>query len=254
MQYALPFERATRLAEVHWRLRAFYGPPPEAWRPDPVSQLVLSMMGVRTRGEVSSRAFERLAIRFKSWDSLAGASTGEIAELIAGVTRAEHQAGLLSRALQAIIARHGRLELDFLAGWPVEDALSWLRRLPGVGPKVAAAVLNFSTLGRRALVVDTHHWRASRRLGLIPPKTALDRTPKLLTRQLPDAWSAGEVETHHLLMKRLGQDVCHHAATECGRCPLRPMCPVAVRLLARPLMGRAGRRVPESNVLHGRRA
>jgi endonuclease III len=50
-------------------------------------------------------------------------------------------------------------------------AMQWLRGLPGVGSKVAATVLNLSTLRMRALPVDTHLLRVGERLGPLPVAT-----------------------------------------------------------------------------------
>ncbi|MCR4269389.1 hypothetical protein NUU27_24700, partial [Nitratireductor sp. ZSWI3] len=109
----------------------------------------------------------------------------------------------------------------FLAGWPVGPALSWLERIYGIGPKTSTATLNLSTLKKRVLVVDTAHWRAARCLGLVPDGTSLERSVRLLNRQAPDGWGAMEMEEHHILMQRLGKDVCSRGG---GGCPFHPVC------------------------------
>ena len=67
--------------------------------------------------------------------------------------------------LRAVFERSADGDLSFLSSMPLEEARSWLRSLPGVGPKTAACVLLFS-LGLPALPVDTHVERVAKRLGL----------------------------------------------------------------------------------------
>ena len=72
-----------------------------------------------------------------------------------------HPAGALSPA-------GGEPDLGALDGLTDDEALAYLQRLPGVGPKTAACVLLFS-LGRPAMPVDTHVHRVAGRLGLLDP-------------------------------------------------------------------------------------
>ena len=144
---------STHLARVHHRLLELYGPLPVCDQLDPVSQLVLSLIGARTKGEVSLRAFVALRKSLREWSELFVLSETVLMACLNGVTYPERKAAQLRQALWTIDQRLGSLCLDFLRDWPVEDAQAWLRKLPGVGPKVSAAVLNFSTLRKRVLVV-----------------------------------------------------------------------------------------------------
>jgi endonuclease-3 len=124
-----------------------------------------------------------------------------------------------------IVACTGRLSLDHLADLDEEVAMQWLRRLPGVGSKIAAEVLNFSTLRKRAFVVDTQLLRLGGRLGLLPLDADYDAGYEQLMRQLPDAWDAEDLAELHRLMKLLGQTTCTAHTPSCGACPLRDLCP-----------------------------
>lgn len=228
MQHALFPEPSRTLQAVHDRLLIAYGSPSPGWRLDPVGQLVLGIVSMRTHDTVSLRAFAALARHVRGeWIALENADPATLEEIIAPVTFAEKKARWLPSAVRAIVARRGRLALDFLADWPVEAARAWLRALPGVGPKVANSVLAFSTLERPVLVVDTHHHRIARRLRLVPERADLAKATDLLIRQIPRHWSARTMVTHHVLMKRHGQWLCHHAEPDCASCCLRPLCPQA---------------------------
>ncbi|RCS23864.1 hypothetical protein DUT91_11380 [Phyllobacterium salinisoli] len=209
---------------VHRRLEQTFGRKPEAPRLDPASQFIHGMLSVRTRDEISRDVFQRLRRRFPDWKGLEEASFEDIWTLIADITLAEKYARYIPRAVQIIIALRSTFDLDFLHGWPADSAQQWLERLPGVGVKIAASTLNFSTLQKRILVIDTHHLRIARRLKLVGPLASIEEGYPLLERQLPADWDAGAFEEHHWLMKRLGQTFCTVRNPSCGQCPLRGSC------------------------------
>ena len=226
MQLSMAFYNQNEsLLRLHRRLIAHFGPP-EPCRPlDPVSQLVMGVIGGRTLGSESLRAFRALLSRFDCWEEVCVAEPASLARSIAAVTDAEVKAHRLRAALRLIVARRGRLELDFLADLSVEAALSWLEGLPGVGRKVSAATLNFSTLRKKALVIDRHHLRILRRLGLVRPRANAEEAYRRIMPDLPAAWTAADFDDHHQLMKTLGQSHCRHAFPHCDGCPLRDLCP-----------------------------
>lgn len=227
MQGSLPFGDPLPAEAIDERLRAAHGDPPARLRLDPVSQLVLSSLGSRTRGEVAMAAFLALREHFRGWVALGEAPAVSILPLIREVTFAEDKAARLPTALRSIRHRRGSLDLGFLGTWPVEAACSWLECLPGVGPKVGAAVVNFSTLRLRALVVDGHHCRVAVRLGLLPPGADFTTAHRRLLRAAPDAWGAARLDDHHQLMKRHGQTVYRPTRPACGRCALWSLCPAS---------------------------
>lgn len=246
MQLVLPIDdRTRRLSQIHRRLLARFGRP-GPWIPlDPVSQLVMGIIGGRTRGEDSLAAFQALLARFGRWEAVRDASLSEVRCRIRAVTFADVKAARLKAALRTITAARGRLTLDFLDGLTVDEGLFWLERLPGVGRKVAAATLNFSSLRKPALVIDTHHLRVLRRLGLVGPRTSPLQAYDALMPCLPLGWTAEDLDDHHQLMKALGQTTCRHGVPSCHLCPLRALCPGgANRLLATsPAAGASGRRI-----------
>jgi endonuclease-3 len=228
MQLSLALGERPIIELIRARLLACFGPQQDAERHDPVSQLVRAIISSRTRDEVSSPAFERLRLRYTSWELLRDANHEEIETFIQPVTNADLKAKCLPRAIRMIIARTGALELDFLADWEEEMAMQWLRGLPGVGTKVAATVLNFSMLRKRALSVDTHLLRVGERLGILPAGADYDRGYDAYMRIVPDSWQADDLYELHWLLKYLGQEICAPLAPACPRCPLHDLC-------ARPL-------------------
>ncbi len=228
MQLLLPIDdTALILSEVHRRLLARFGRPGPWRRLGPVEQLAMGMIGGRTRGEECLAAFGTLRGRFESWEAVRDAPAMAVRSAIAPVNFAERKAPMLQAALRAVAARRGRIELDFLGRMSVGSALGWLERLPGVGRKVSAATLNFSTLRMRALVVDTHHLRIARKLGLTRVRATYEEAYRRLMPRLPPDWGADELDDHHQLMKCLGQTICRADGSRCRDCPLRDICPAA---------------------------
>ncbi|MGP1395554.1 MAG: endonuclease III domain-containing protein [Inquilinaceae bacterium] len=166
--------------------------------------------------------------RFGHWETLRDAPASDIQNIIGAVTFADVKAPRLKAALQAITGADGRSTLECLESLAVEDALAWLERLPGVGRKAAAATLNFSTLRKAALVIDTHHLRVLRRLQFIGGHSSPTQAHDRITPLLPREWSAADVDEHHRIMKILGQRICRHQAPICRRCPLSDLCPTAL--------------------------
>lgn len=223
MQTAFPFGQADDIARIRDRLAAHYGRLSLTERRKPLAQLLRSMLGSRTRDTVSQPAFERLRNRFPRWIDLAEASPEEIEKVIAGVTYAERKAGQISRTMRRLRARPEAFDLDFLSDWPLDVALSWLETFPGVGPKVAAATLNFSTLDRRAFVADTHVLRLLKRYGSLGHKADAGRANEMVLAAT-ESWSAFELVELFALIKAHGQTVCRFHAPRCRDCPLACDC------------------------------
>lgn len=239
-----PDSRAARIVEIDRRLQNRFAAQGPFLRLDPVSQLILAMLGGKTRGEVSKSAFASLVRRFGSWDAVRDASEQEIYRSISSVTFAADKARYLKAALEAITRARGRPTLDFLAEKSLDRALAWLETLPGVGRKCAAATLNFSYLHKRALVIDSHHLRILRRLGLIASRAGTAQAYDQIMPLLPPGWGAEDLDRHHGRMKALGQSFCLSGEPLCGLCPLRGLCPTGMAKRGVCLDSRPPRRAP----------
>jgi len=225
MQLTFELETSPPLPRLRADLLAVFGPQPHQGRADPLSQLISSVISARTLDRVSWNAFARLREAFEDWAAIGEASPKRIEAAIAAVTFAEQKARQLPTLIRVIQIRAGGLDLGFLAGLPVEDAMEWLQSLPGVGVKSAAVALNFSGLRARALVVDTHVHRVAKRMGLVGRSSEPAQAYKTLMAMVPAAWTAEDLFELHWLIKGFGQKICTDAAPRCGMCPLKAMCP-----------------------------
>ncbi|MGD0112137.1 MAG: endonuclease III, partial [Armatimonadota bacterium] len=168
----------------------------------------------------SGRAFEQLTARFPTWEAVLAAPARDVADTIRSGGLAEIKSGRLKQILARIEEDRGRLDLSFLKRMPIGEARDYLLDLPGVGRKTAAVVMLFS-LGMPAFPVDTHVLRVSKRLGLIPPGTTMDKAHDLFE----DIVDAEVMSDLHLGLIRHGRTVCIARRPKCPACALMDLCP-----------------------------
>mgnify|MGYP003716418005 FL=1 len=130
----------------------------------------------------------------------------------------------LKACLTDLVARRGAVDLSHLEPMETDAAMVWLEQLPGVGRKIAAGVVNASTLDRKAMVLDSHHRRVLQRMGLVPPKADTSRAYAAIMPAMPPEWSAADYDEHHLLMKEIGRNYCRPGSTDCPACPAQSLC------------------------------
>ncbi|UOR15969.1 endonuclease III domain-containing protein [Qipengyuania aquimaris] len=193
------------------------------WR-RPEWVLVQGVIGARTKSEVSNAATDRLLKRYGSWEAVAEAPLEQLQAELSTQTYPNIAAERLKGSLSALVELRGSVDLSHLAGMETLPAMRWLEQLPGIGRKIAAGVMNASTLDRRAIVLDGHHTRILQRMGLVPPKANTDRAFEAIMPVMPEEWDGGDFDEHHLLMKKLGQIWCRPAAPECADCLALSLC------------------------------
>ena len=212
-----------RLPYVHRLLLGYYGEPAMRERWDPLTQFVYSVLAARTRTEITLAALRELQTRFGSWERVRDAPVEAIQDAIQMVTFPEQKAPNLKLSLAQITARVGELSLDFLAKYKTEKIRAWIEQFPGAGPMASAEVVNFSTLRRPALVMNSHHLRVAHRIGLTPRGDA-ERTEELLMRLVPETWTADTLQQDHALFKLHGQTLCTFNEPQCTKCPVLKVC------------------------------
>ena len=110
----------------------------------------------------------------------------------------------------------------------VPSTLEELVKLPGVGRKTAN-VIQSVVFNRATMAVDTHVFRVSHRIGLVPQScTTPLATEKHLMKYLPEAIVP---QAHHWLILH-GRYVCTARNPKCETCGLNGLCKASLK--ARP--------------------
>lgn len=121
-------------------------------------------------------------------------------------------------------ARHlvelSRMLVDEYGG-EVPNDFDALLRLPGVGRKTAN-VMQAVAFGQSAMPVDTHVYRVSHRLGLVPSTADTPlKVEKMLVKHIP---AEDLARAHHWLLLH-GRYVCTSRKPHCDKCELSDICP-----------------------------
>jgi len=208
-----------RAIKIHQTLLQAFGEP--IWRnPLPaIDELVSTILSQNTNDVNRDRGFNALREKFPTWESVRDAEAKDVIAAIKPAGLANQKGPRIQQVLRAITEERGSLNLDFLAGLPIEEARAWLTKFNGVGPKTAAIVLCFS-LNMPAFPVDTHIYRVSGRIGLRPEKMTVEQAHPHLESVFP----AETYYAAHLNLIRLGREVCGARKPNCPKCPILKLC------------------------------
>ena len=201
----------------------FPAPETELVYRNPYELIVAVVLSAQCTDKRVNLVMPALLAAFPTPAALGAAAADEVFPFIRSVSypnnKAKHLAGL------------GRMLTEDFGG-EVPSQLDELQRLPGVGRKTANVVVSV-IYNQPAMAVDTHVFRVSHRLGLVP-KTAT--TPlaveKGLVRHIPQALIP---KAHHWLILH-GRYTCVARSPKCGICPLAPSCMYFEKNIA-PLAG-----------------
>lgn len=200
-------------------LIAHYGDIIAERKMEAIDELVLTILSQSTNDVNMFRAYHNLKATYPNWNDVLNASEDELGEVIKSSGFFRVKAHRIKATLEEVKERVGRLDLSHLERMSTEDATKWLVSLHGVGPKTAAIVLLFC-FGRPTLPVDTHVWRVTKRLGLIPKTASRERAQKLLQDIVSEECV---FSLNHNLIKH-GREVCTALKPKCHVCFLRESC------------------------------
>lgn len=153
-----------------------------------------------------------LFARFPDARTMAQASVDDVLDYISSVSYPNSKAKHLVALSQMLVS-------DF--GGEVPSSMDELVKLPGVGRKTAN-VVQAVWFGKARIAVDTHVYRVSHRLGLVPrsANTPL-KVEEYLMKNIPEA---DLHNAHHWLLLH-GRYVCLSRKPKCATCPFDKVCP-----------------------------
>ena len=224
-----PTMSPARIARAVELMEREYGPFEAERRLPPADEMVFTILSQHTSDINSSRAYNRLMERFGTLNAVARADVAAIEEAIAPGGLAKIKAPRIKEVLGRVLElNEGSLDLSFLREMPLAEAKAWLRQLPGIGPKSAGIVLNFS-LGMPAMAIDTHIFRVCQRLRAIDAKTGADKAHDVMEAKVPP----DEVFNFHVAFINHGRRVCKAQRPLCAECVVEDMCPSRRKFLAK---------------------
>jgi endonuclease-3 len=187
--------------------------------PDPLTELILTVLSQNTNDTNRDRAFKSMKERFPRWQDILESSPAKLAGAINVGGLAKIKSTRILKLLKFIKSEQGEPNLDFLNKWSDDKVSEYLLRIDGVGPKTAACVMAFS-LGRQVMPVDTHVHRVSSRLGILPPKMTAESAHEYFL----DFKDVVNLYQLHLNLIAHGRQVCRARNPQCAECNLKRLC------------------------------
>lgn len=178
---------------------------------EPFELLVAVILSAQCTDKRVNEVTPALFAAYPTAAAMAAASVEGIHALIRSISYPNSKAKHLS-------AMAVKLKSDF--NGTVPDDMELLQTLPGVGRKTANVMMAVA-FGKPAMPVDTHVFRVSHRIGLVPAsaKTPLD-TERILVKHIPSAFLS---DAHHWLILH-GRYVCMARKPKCSVCGISAYC------------------------------
>ena len=152
-----------------------------------------------------------LFARYDTAEELAAAHPDEVFNYIKSISYPNNKA-------KHLVGMAQKLCCDF--GGEVPATLEELTTLPGVGRKTAN-VIQAVVCNKAAMAVDTHVFRVSHRIGLVPKScTTPYSVEKRLVKYIPEKLMP---KAHHWLILH-GRYVCKARVPDCASCGLTEIC------------------------------
>lgn len=213
---------AVKTWRTHETLNEFYGVLDlRKPRRDPMHELISTMLSHRTTHANEEKAYYRMRELYPTWPEVIAAPLEELTEALKTAQYPGPKAINIQKVLQLVQERSPDFSLHFLAEMPVDEAMTWLMELPGVGLKTATLLLLFN-FHKPVLPVDTHVFRVSQRVGLIGAKVTAEKAHAILLDMLPE--DAPTLFNFHKHLYWHGQRICFWKKPDCLKCPLQEIC------------------------------
>ena len=173
--------------------------------------LVAVVLSAQCTDKRVNQVTPELFAHYPNAQAMAEADESEIYEYVKSVSYPNAKARHLVELSRMLVDEYGgEVPNDF-------DALL---RLPGVGRKTAN-VMQAVAFGQSAMPVDTHVYRVSHRLGLVPSTADTPlKVEKMLVKHIP---AEDLARAHHWLLLH-GRYVCTSRKPHCDKCELSNIC------------------------------
>lgn len=178
---------------------------------NPFELIVAVVLSAQCTDKRINQVTPRLFADFPTPEAMAATTPEVVYEYIRSVSYPNNKARHLVGLAQMLCERFGG---------EVPSTLEELTQLPGVGRKTAN-VVQAVAFGKAALAVDTHVFRVSHRLGLVPARCTTPYSVEMeLRRHIPEHLVAAS----HYWLLLLGRYTCLARRPKCGKCGLKDVC------------------------------
>ncbi len=174
--------------------------------------LVATLLSAQCTDKRINMVTPALFARYPDAKFMAQADVDDVYELIKSVSYPNAKAKHLVEMSRKMVS-------DF--GGEVPEEMAQLTTLPGVGRKTAN-VIRAVWFGKATMAVDTHVYRVSHRMGLVP-RTA--DTPRKVEEYLMKHIPEKDIPNAHHWILLHGRYVCKSAHPECAKCQFADICP-----------------------------
>lgn len=178
--------------------------------------LVATLLSAQCTDKRINEVTPALFARYPDARSMAQAEVEDVLEYVQSVSYPNAKA-------KHLVAMSRMLMSDFQGEVPSDPNL--LVKLPGVGRKTAN-VVQAVWFGKATMAVDTHVYRVSHRMGLVPADANTPRKVEdYLMQHIPEHIIP---KAHHWLLLH-GRYVCKSLRPMCEKCELEEICPKLIK-------------------------
>jgi len=214
-------ELKTKAKEINDILEKEFGIPEREKNEDPLNTLIHTILSQNTNDANSGKAYDNLITNFPKWEDVLSADAEEIAKVIRIGGLAKQKSIRIKEVLNWVKNTYGKLNLDFICDMDTSKSIPLLTNLKGIGLKTANVMLCFAC-GKEVFPVDTHIFRISKRLALVPFNASPDKAHEIMGQLFPE----GKAYPLHVNMIHFGRIICHAQKPRCRECPLIDYCVV----------------------------
>jgi len=178
---------------------------------NPFQLLVAVVLSAQCTDKRVNMVTPKLFEAYPTAEAMAQATPEAILPFIRSVSYPNSKAKHLAGMAKMLCEKHGG---------EVPQDMERLTALPGVGRKTANVMLSV-VWGEARMAVDTHVFRVSHRIGLVPDSCT---TPLSVERMLTRYFTKEEIpDAHHWLILH-GRYVCTALRPKCNSCGLSHLC------------------------------
>ena len=218
-------EEGKRATEMIDRLEKRFPDDPERRSRDPFAVLIATILSQNTNDRNSRRAFENLKEEFPiTPESLAQIQPERLKPAIEVAGLYNIRSRRIVEVSRAVLKQFEG-DLNPVLSLPLEEARKRLMSIAGIGPKTADVVLLFAG-NRNVMPVDTNIFRVVDRIGFAKGRN-YERTRLALERVIPP----DKLQWMHILLIRLGREICKPQRPQCRACPINDLCDYGLKEL-----------------------